>query len=407
MLARIAVDTPSTQLDLLDLLDSLAVLVRTLKTSEFRSLDALLTALAYDDAAAGSMLKRVLYWHGRLGREFYLSKADWWQQCRVKRSVVDRVKKDVFPQCGVLMTVKHTGKANTTHFTLHLWKFLRRLADVVGLPAMYLAQRCVGIQRNVTSESSATLTRFTTRTTTQEQEPVVNDTPVLLPKIVKFKSDLPESKPSQLRVIELLKKAGVAGQRAVTYALLPEAAVRVCIADVQSAVDAKRVRPEKRVAYLVGALKNQAKALTPSPSPVDEREFVTDIPAQEPPISPENSGVGESDWRDTLRKLKPVANAAPEPANERLAVMVSDGYTAQRAWNAAFQQLELQLDRASFDTWLRSARLLDYGADGFVVGVHNSYARDMLQHRFYRNVARVLRDVVGREASVRFEVIEP
>ena len=31
----------------------------------------------------------------------------------------------------------------------------------------------------------------------------------------------------------------------------------------------------------------------------------------------------------------------------------------QEVWNTAYSQLELQFDRASFDTWLRGAFLLD------------------------------------------------
>jgi chromosomal replication initiator protein len=54
---------------------------------------------------------------------------------------------------------------------------------------------------------------------------------------------------------------------------------------------------------------------------------------------------------------------------------------SQDAWSAAYHQLELQLDRASFDTWLRDAVLLNVEGDVFVIGVINSYARDMLQHR--------------------------
>ena len=82
------------------------------------------------------------------------------------------------------------------------------------------------------------------------------------------------------------------------------------------------------------------------------------------------------------------------------------------AWNAAFHQLEMQLDRASFETWLRGAALLDVESlDGetatFVIGVRNSYTRDMLQHRLYRNVRRVLSDVYGRSVELRFEIDKP
>lgn len=73
-------------------------------------------------------------------------------------------------------------------------------------------------------------------------------------------------------------------------------------------------------------------------------------------------------------------------------------------WNAAYTQLEMQLDRPSFDTWLRGAELLSCEGDVFVIGVRNGYARDMLQHRLYRNVRRVISDIYGQSVELRFEV---
>lgn len=77
---------------------------------------------------------------------------------------------------------------------------------------------------------------------------------------------------------------------------------------------------------------------------------------------------------------------------------------AEEAWNAAYHQLELQFDRASFDTWLRRTSFLGYDEGVFVIGVQNGYVLDMLQHRLYRNVRRVLSDVWGDEVELRFEI---
>jgi chromosomal replication initiator protein len=76
----------------------------------------------------------------------------------------------------------------------------------------------------------------------------------------------------------------------------------------------------------------------------------------------------------------------------------------QDAWTAAFHQLEMQLDRASFNTWLRGAVFVSFEHDLFTIGVRNSYARDMLQHRLYRNIRRVLSDVYGQTVELQFEV---
>jgi chromosomal replication initiator protein len=77
---------------------------------------------------------------------------------------------------------------------------------------------------------------------------------------------------------------------------------------------------------------------------------------------------------------------------------------AEDTWNAALWQLELQLDSGSFDTWLRGTTLLHAEEGVLVVGVRNGYARDMLQHRLYRTIHRIVRDVAGREIELRFEV---
>ncbi len=77
---------------------------------------------------------------------------------------------------------------------------------------------------------------------------------------------------------------------------------------------------------------------------------------------------------------------------------------AEETWNAAMWQLELQLDRGSFDTYLRGATLIDAEDGVLIVGVRNSYAADMLQRRLYRTVRRIVRDVAGRELEIRFEV---
>ncbi|MDX1991322.1 MAG: chromosomal replication initiator protein DnaA [bacterium] len=78
---------------------------------------------------------------------------------------------------------------------------------------------------------------------------------------------------------------------------------------------------------------------------------------------------------------------------------------SQEAWHIAYNQLQLQLDRASFDTWLRGATLIQVEETGtFVIGVRNTYAREMLQNRLYRNIRRVLMDVLGEAVELRFEV---
>jgi chromosomal replication initiator protein len=77
---------------------------------------------------------------------------------------------------------------------------------------------------------------------------------------------------------------------------------------------------------------------------------------------------------------------------------------AERVWDAALGQLQLEMPRAAFDTWVRDAELLTHEDGTFIIGVQNAYARDWLEDRLRSTVTRVLTSVTGRSSEVRFVV---
>lgn len=77
---------------------------------------------------------------------------------------------------------------------------------------------------------------------------------------------------------------------------------------------------------------------------------------------------------------------------------------ARNAWKTAYTQLELELDRASFDTWLKPTEFIGMEADTFFISVPNSYIRDMLQHRLYEMVRDALCVAYGRSIEIEFRV---
>jgi chromosomal replication initiator protein len=80
---------------------------------------------------------------------------------------------------------------------------------------------------------------------------------------------------------------------------------------------------------------------------------------------------------------------------------------AERAWEAALGQLQLDLPRASFDTWVRDAEFLTYEDGAFVIGVQNAYARDWLEDRLLATVKKVLGGLMGRTVEARFVIWQP
>jgi chromosomal replication initiator protein len=77
---------------------------------------------------------------------------------------------------------------------------------------------------------------------------------------------------------------------------------------------------------------------------------------------------------------------------------------AEQTWQAALGQLQMEMPRATFDTWVRDAELLTCEDGAFVIGVQNAYARDWLEDRLLSTVKRVLTGIVGRTVEVRFTV---
>ncbi|MCK4693557.1 MAG: chromosomal replication initiator protein DnaA, partial [Anaerolineales bacterium] len=77
---------------------------------------------------------------------------------------------------------------------------------------------------------------------------------------------------------------------------------------------------------------------------------------------------------------------------------------AKQLWQAALGQLQMEIPRATFNTWVRDAELLAYEDQAFVIGVQNAYARDWLEDRLLSTVKRVLTGIVGRTVEVRFVV---
>nr|MBN1229330.1 chromosomal replication initiator protein DnaA [Anaerolineae bacterium] len=76
--------------------------------------------------------------------------------------------------------------------------------------------------------------------------------------------------------------------------------------------------------------------------------------------------------------------------------------TPAQLWQTAYGELELQLPRDTFNTWLRSARLIAHEDGTFIIGVHNIYAREWLDTRLKKVVARTLGQIARREVEIRF-----
>ena len=77
---------------------------------------------------------------------------------------------------------------------------------------------------------------------------------------------------------------------------------------------------------------------------------------------------------------------------------------AVQTWQSVLGQLQMEMPRASFDTWVRDTRPLSYEDGVLTVAVRNAYARDWLENRLLSTVSRLLAGMMNRAVDVRFVV---
>ena len=76
----------------------------------------------------------------------------------------------------------------------------------------------------------------------------------------------------------------------------------------------------------------------------------------------------------------------------------------ETAWKATLGELELQMTKATFNTWLKDARLLKQEGTSYYIGVRNAYAKDWLENRLQDTILRTLTAITDEEATLVFEV---
>ena len=79
---------------------------------------------------------------------------------------------------------------------------------------------------------------------------------------------------------------------------------------------------------------------------------------------------------------------------------------AEHAWQATLGQLQLEMSKASFDTWVSCAEFLNYDeADRcFEIGVKNAYAKDWIEDRLSATMKRTLTGMMGCPVDIKVKV---
>jgi chromosomal replication initiator protein len=77
---------------------------------------------------------------------------------------------------------------------------------------------------------------------------------------------------------------------------------------------------------------------------------------------------------------------------------------ADEIWQTALGELQLEMTRATYETWVKPTSLMSYEDGRFAIAVPNAYAQEWLQNRLLSTVKRVLTGITGRSVEVKFVV---
>ncbi|MCP4418552.1 MAG: hypothetical protein GY805_18185 [Chloroflexi bacterium] len=120
----------------------------------------------------------------------------------------------------------------------------------------------------------------------------------------------------------------------------------------------------------------------------------------------------ERTQQSELGEIRLSSSANKNGKNEMIAAITWGSPTEQQTtwWKVTLTELELQMTRATFNTWLKDARLLGVNnadnGDGhqYVIGVRNEYAKDWLENRLEDTIQRTLAAITNTPVLLRFEV---
>ncbi len=75
-----------------------------------------------------------------------------------------------------------------------------------------------------------------------------------------------------------------------------------------------------------------------------------------------------------------------------------------QVWQTILGQLQLQMTRATFDTWLKDTRIVSQNNEALVIGTKNAFAKDWLENRLFNTINRTVANILGHSVDIQFIV---
>ena len=119
-------------------------------------------------------------------------------------------------------------------------------------------------------------------------------------------------------------------------------------------------------------------------------------PAAYSPLSnapPTEPGDPERQEPPSTTVVRAPSSDAPDPESNQL-------------WQQALAELELQMTRSTFSTWLQPTRLLAWDEGRITIGAPNTYIKEWLENRLIAPIRRTLSGIANCPLTVEFVVLE-
>lgn len=78
---------------------------------------------------------------------------------------------------------------------------------------------------------------------------------------------------------------------------------------------------------------------------------------------------------------------------------------AEQLWQTAQGELQIQMPRATYDTWLRNTEAVSLEPGVLTVAVRNPFVKDWLENRLIGSIERTVASILGEEVEVQFVVL--
>ncbi len=75
-----------------------------------------------------------------------------------------------------------------------------------------------------------------------------------------------------------------------------------------------------------------------------------------------------------------------------------------QVWQVTLGQLQLQMTRATFDTWIKDTRIVAQDGAKLIIGTKSAYAKDWIENRLAGTINRVVNGVLGRSVDIAYTV---